>query len=208
MTYLSWLLMWFEAISGSKINLAKSEVIPMGSVDNVEELSLELGCKIGALPSSYPGLPLGAQHNSVAVWDVIEERFRRRLALWKRQYISKGGRLTLFRNTLSSLPIYMFLFQLPRRVKLMLEQIQRDFLWGGGSLEKKPHPVKWASVCSDKNEGGLGVRGFYNLNRALMSKWLWRFANEKIPYGEKLSAQNSERFSGVGVLARRVDPMG
>ena len=136
--------------------------------------------KIGALPSSYLGLPLGAQDNSVAVWDVIEERFRKRLALWKRQYISKGGRLTLLRNTLSSLPIYhMSLFRLPRRVKLRLERIQRDFLWGGGSLVKKLHLVKWDTVCSDKREGGLGIRGFFNLNRALLSKWLWRFANER-----------------------------
>lgn len=30
-----------------------------------------------------------------AVWDNKKERFRRRYAFWKRQYISKGGRLTL-----------------------------------------------------------------------------------------------------------------
>ena len=30
MAYLSWLLMWFKAISGLKINLAKSKIIPMG----------------------------------------------------------------------------------------------------------------------------------------------------------------------------------
>ena len=50
--------MWFEAILRLKINLSKSKIIPMGSVDNVEELALELGCKIRALPSSYLGLPL------------------------------------------------------------------------------------------------------------------------------------------------------
>ena len=60
MAYLSWLLMWFEAISGLKINLAKNEVLLVANVDNVEDLVHELACKIGALPSSYPGLPLGA----------------------------------------------------------------------------------------------------------------------------------------------------
>ena len=132
------------------------------------------------LPSSYLGLLLGAHHNSMAVWDNIEERFRKKLILWKTQYISKGGRLTLLRSTLSSLPIYyMSLFHLLRRVKLRLEQIQRDFLWGGGSLDMKPHLVKWATVFFDKKEGGLGVRGLHNLNKALLSKWLWRFVNER-----------------------------
>ena len=107
---LSWLLMWFEIISGLRINLNKSEIISVGCSAEVDSLALELGCKVGALPSSYLGLPLGAPHNSVAVWDGIEERFRKRLALWKRQYISKGGRITLIRSTLSSLPIYFVSF--------------------------------------------------------------------------------------------------
>ncbi|RVW79819.1 hypothetical protein CK203_047621 [Vitis vinifera] len=44
--------------------------------------------------------------HKLAAWDGVEERFRRRLAMWKRQYISKGGRLTLIQSTLSSMPIY------------------------------------------------------------------------------------------------------
>ena len=60
----------------------------MGRITDVDVLALEPGCKVGALPPSYLGLPLGAPHNSVDVWDGIEERFRKRLTLWKRQYIS------------------------------------------------------------------------------------------------------------------------
>ena len=47
--------MWFEVISGLKINLDKSEILLVGRVDNVEELAFELGCKVGALPSYYLG---------------------------------------------------------------------------------------------------------------------------------------------------------
>ena len=104
--YLSWILMWFEAMAGSKINLAKSEIIPVGSVPNLAELASELECRIGSFPSSYLGLPLGAKHKALGVWDSIEERYRKKLAAWKTQYISKGGRITLIPSTLSSLPIY------------------------------------------------------------------------------------------------------
>ena len=109
LTFLSWLLMWFEAISGLKINLEKSELIPLGRVENVEMLAAELGCKVGRLPSTYLGLPLGARYKSVRVWDGVEERFRKRSALWKSQYISKGGRATLIKSTLSNLPTYFLL---------------------------------------------------------------------------------------------------
>ena len=48
--YLGWTLMWFEAFSGLKINLSKSEIIPVGGVDNVELLASELGCGVGSFP--------------------------------------------------------------------------------------------------------------------------------------------------------------
>ena len=43
--------MWFEAVSGLRINLEKSNIIPVEDVDNVDSLTLELGCKVGGLPS-------------------------------------------------------------------------------------------------------------------------------------------------------------
>ena len=57
--------MWFEVVSGLKVNLSKSEIIPVGRVENVEGLAAELGCSVGSHPSMYLGLPFGAPHNSV-----------------------------------------------------------------------------------------------------------------------------------------------
>ena len=71
----------------------------------------------------------------------------------------------------------MSLFRLPRRVRLSLEQIQRDFLQDGGNMDKKPYLVKW--FMQTKRNGGLGVRDLSILNRALLCKWIWCFANEK-----------------------------
>ena len=70
-----------------------------------------------------------------------------------RDYISKGGRITLIRSTTASLPIYfMSLFPIPRLVRQRIEKIQNDFLWGGGALEKCPHLVKWMTVCLGKEK--------------------------------------------------------
>ena len=172
LAHLGCIIMWFEALLGLKINLGKSEIFPIGGRENAEAFTVELGCKAGTLPTTYLGLPLGAPHKSVGIWDLFEERFRRRLAIWKRQYISKGGRVTLIRSTLSNLLIYfMSIFRIPSLVCKRLKKNQRDFLWGGGNLEKKPHLVKWAMVCTDKKVGGLGVRGLYKLNKALLEKW-------------------------------------
>ena len=46
-------------------------------------------------------------------------------------------------------------------------------------MEKKPHLVKRSTVCSDRKIGGLGVKSFSILNKALLCTWIWRFANER-----------------------------
>ena len=81
--------MWLEAILRLKINLDKSEILLVGRIENIEDLTLEHGCNVGVLPSSYLGLSLGVAHESMAVWDGVEERFRNRLVMWKREFISK-----------------------------------------------------------------------------------------------------------------------
>ena len=45
---------------GLKINLEKSELIPISEVLNLEDLVGALGCKVGALPTTYLVLSLGA----------------------------------------------------------------------------------------------------------------------------------------------------
>ena len=110
-----WLLFtWFEAVSGLKINLCKSEMMPVGHVPDLDSLVEIMGCKTAQLPVNYLGLPLGAKFKSKAIWDPILEKMERKLASWKRMYLSKGGRLTLIKSTLSNLPTYFLsLFPIP-----------------------------------------------------------------------------------------------
>jgi len=58
--FLRVLFLSFEAVSGLKINLPKSMLVPVGDVDNMDELAGIMGCGVSSLPLKYLGLPLGA----------------------------------------------------------------------------------------------------------------------------------------------------
>ncbi|RVW12414.1 putative ribonuclease H protein [Vitis vinifera] len=195
--YLSWILLWFEAASGLKINLEKSMVIPVGEVEGALDMAAEIGCKVGQLPTVYLGCPLGRLIGPPP-FGMVEEKMRRKLALWKRHFLSKGGRITLIKSTLASIPLYqMSLFRMPKSVARRLEKLQRNFLWGGANGGNKAHLIKWEVVCAGeelwkkvleakygKEEFGWrtkkanGVFGDQNLSQGGWSLRLWRDFND------------------------------
>lgn len=69
------------------------------------------------LPVTYLGMPLGAPPKALATWDVVEERFSKRLAMQESESLLNGGRLILIKKILSaayqytSCPFLLFLDQ-------------------------------------------------------------------------------------------------
>ena len=53
------LLLCFQAVTGLKVNALKNEMVPIGEVPNVSILAEILGCRVGSLPMTYLGMPLG-----------------------------------------------------------------------------------------------------------------------------------------------------
>ena len=170
------LLLYFHAVTDLKVNTLKSEMVPIRELPNVHVLAEILGCWIGSLSMTYLGMPLRASFKSPTVWNPILVNIERKLVGWKKMYLSKGGRLTLLKSTLSSLPTYyLFLFTIPTHVANKIERLHRDFLWGNS----KTHLVGWDKVCAPLEYGGLGVRKLTTFNKTLLGKWLWRFGIEE-----------------------------
>ncbi|KAL4280566.1 hypothetical protein GQ457_03G000290 [Hibiscus cannabinus] len=171
----------FELASGLQLNLKKCRTFGINIPDSVtSDWAAVVGCDVGHFPAEYLGLPLGPKRNSIALWDPVVAKFSTRLASWKANSLSFGGRLVLLKSVLSSLPIYyLSILQLPSSVYKKLQSLMSNFLWGSSSEKRKIHWMKWTDICCPKFLGGLGVIDPKFQNRALLGKWVWKFANEK-----------------------------
>ncbi|KAA3476450.1 reverse transcriptase [Gossypium australe] len=78
---MKFILRCFEIFSGLSINFKKSCIV---GFDVNEEFLYHMvaicKCKIGVLSFSYLGIPLGTDPRRVATWDVVVERFRKKLS--------------------------------------------------------------------------------------------------------------------------------
>ena len=106
-----------------------------------------------------------ASHKSLSIWNPILEKIERKLAWWKKLYFSKGGRLTLLKSTLSSIPTYLFSLFLHMWL-IKLRSCKGIFLWG----DSKTHLLGWDKVCMPIANGSLGIRKFTTFNKALLGK--------------------------------------
>ena len=162
-----------------KVNIGKSEIVPIGEVNNLDALTNIFQCRVGSLPMKYLGMPLGTSFKIASIWNPILKKMEKKLSRWKLLYLSKGGRLMLLKSTLSSLPTYFLsLFTIPKSMAARLESIQRNFLRGSSEGSFKYPLVAWENVCLPVEMGGLGIRSVVSFNQALLGKWLWRYGYE------------------------------
>nr|GEW40935.1 RNA-directed DNA polymerase, eukaryota, reverse transcriptase zinc-binding domain protein [Tanacetum cinerariifolium] len=129
-----------------------------------------------ACGNNIPKVTFGGKMSRVKEWNEDVDKVASRLSKWKMKTLSIGGRLTLLKSVLGSIPIFhMSIYRVPSRVLQQLESIRNRFLNGNDLRSKKATWIKWSNVLADKVKGGLCVSSLYALNRGLMIKWLWRF---------------------------------
>lgn len=171
------ILRCFELASGLKVNFHKSSVMGVNVGDEFLGLAERfLYCRVGGVPFTYLGLPVGANPRLEKTWQPLLQLLTSRLGSWGNKFVSLGGRVVLLNSVLNAIPIfYLSVMKMPGKVWKKIVRLQREFLWGGVKRSRSIPWVSWAIVCRPKREGGLGVRDLRQVNLALLGKWRWRY---------------------------------
>ena len=170
------MLLTFEQSTGLKVSFANSSMILL-NIDEGEanRLTALLGCKIGQLPFTYLGLPLGTTRPRIVDFMPLVDTLERRLTA-SSCMLNQGSRLQLLTSVLTSMHIYfLYSLQLPPGIIKQLDKIFRQCLSRGRSDAPKQSLAAWGLVCRPKDKGGLGVINLHIENKGLLLKNLHNF---------------------------------
>ncbi|GKA33082.1 RNA-directed DNA polymerase, eukaryota [Tanacetum coccineum] len=198
----------FHKVSGLKINMSKSKLMGIEvEAGKVSRAAVKLGCLVLKAPFLYLGSYVGGDMHRLQSWEDIVDRVRRRLSKWKMKMLSIGGRLTLIKSVLGSMPIFhMSMFKVPTGILRILESIRGKFFNGHETYCKKASWVQWNKVLAPKVIGGLGISSLYALNRGLLFKWVWRFfAHESTLWSRVVKAIHGDDGNIDGVSRKGVN---
>nr|GEV41240.1 nucleotide-binding alpha-beta plait domain-containing protein [Tanacetum cinerariifolium] len=166
--------------SGLKININKSKLMGYDvHSDEVETAARYIGCATFVAIFSHLVVKVGGRMERINSWDDVVSKVTSWLSKWKLKTLSIGGRLTLIKSVLTSIPLYqMSGFKVLIKVLNILESIRRKFSSGIEGNERKLALISWDTVLASKKYDGFGILSFFAMNRALLSKWVWRFLSQ------------------------------
>ncbi|KAL7160678.1 hypothetical protein ABFS83_01G113200 [Erythranthe nasuta] len=180
-TRLRHMLKKYDDSSGQLINLDKSGFYTSKRIRDTKIHLLKewTGCIHNSLPLKYLGVPIYKGRCLVKHFDYLIQQVQHRLAGWQSKLLSFGGRMTLVRSVLFSLPTHTLSSAVvPKQTLVRMERLFRKFLWGkyeGSGINW----INWTTICQPKDEGGLGFRSLLDTKKIMEGKLAWRVLEGK-----------------------------
>ncbi|KAF9681426.1 hypothetical protein SADUNF_Sadunf05G0000200 [Salix dunnii] len=186
----------YEQCSGQKVNSSKSGFIlsAKASLSRANVVGGALGFPRIRLPTKYLGMPLYKGPKKSFLWDDLISKIAARIEGWEAKVLSPGGRITILKSILTSMPLYLLhVIVPPKSVICRIERLCNKFLWSSKG-QKRIHWECWEDLCYPVEEGGLGMQRIKDLIKAMSLKLWWRFCGASVhdsPIWKRLSKAGS-----------------
>lgn len=178
---LKYILMWYEQISGMRINFHKSELVPINlDPEKAHSLAHILCCPLGSFPMKYLGISLHYDNLSREDIQPLVDKLLKKIAGWRGKLLSLTARAMLIKTCLASIPVYLLSFiKFSKWAINLLNTQMANCLWNVNEDSHKIHLANWELVSMCKEYGGLGIPCLKDLNICLLASWLKRYNSDK-----------------------------
>jgi len=169
----------YSSASGMKISTTKSILIH-SERDLGSEITEIFSIATAPLDNGFKYLGFNLKPNAYRIgdWVWMWKKIENRISHWINRYLSLGGRLTLAKAVLESIPVYwLTLYKVPVSILTGIRKRIFSFIWKGGHKNKKMHLASWEILSKPKKKGGWGLKNLSIFSQALRMKSLWRSLN-------------------------------
>nr|GFA21609.1 RNA-directed DNA polymerase, eukaryota, reverse transcriptase zinc-binding domain protein [Tanacetum cinerariifolium] len=155
-----------------RVNVHKSSIYGVGVRQaDVQHMAENFGCISNNLPFTYLGVKVGANMMRLNSWSDVVKKVSNKLSNWKAKTLFVGGRLTLLKSILGTIPAYyMSLFKAPEDLAQLIGR-----RWNI-HIPIFDDPSSWDSWLNGMNLSSMQRR---ILETTFISMWwhIWKFRN-------------------------------
>ena len=169
----------FQLISGLKVNLDKTEIVPLGPIrKHYTVLMEEEPMKWTTEPIKCLGITVSTDKEELINlnYKPVIFKIEHLIKFWNKQYMTLFGKVVIINAVLISQLVYI-MSVLPTPPLEIFKQVDKrlyTFLWSN-----KTERVKRTILKNSKNVGGLGMPDITIKNTALKISWVKRMQNAK-----------------------------
>ena len=103
--------MWYEQVSGMRINSHKSELVPLNLDQNeAHRLAHIFSCPLGSFPINYLGVPLHYENLTRDDIQPLVDKILKKVTGWRGRLLSLAARAMLLKYCLANIPVYLLSF--------------------------------------------------------------------------------------------------
>ncbi|XP_060178276.1 uncharacterized protein LOC132608235 [Lycium barbarum] len=171
-------LRMYEQSSGQLVNRAKSFYYMYAKIGNdlVQSVGTITGFPRGQFPFTYLGCPITHSRKKKVFYAELIKKVKSKILLWKGKLLSFGGKATLIKSVLQSIPIHLLSVVVPLKCVIHeLHKIFAKYFWSNKEDAKSRHWSAWRNICIPTQEGVLGFKSLFDVSKALFAKLWWRF---------------------------------
>ena len=168
------LLEEFSSLSGLEINTSKTEALWLGQWKNNQETPF--GFKWPKDPILSLGVYFSHNHTDADElnFDAKIRELEKSLQKWQRRRLTLYGKINIVKTLgLSKLIFNASVLYTPHNYIEKINKIIFNFIWDG-----KPPKIKRKTIISEKKDGGLKMRDFKIMEKAVKIAWINRIQNQ------------------------------